>query len=61
MTTPAKGAATSIHVVTSPTIESGSGQYFVKSGPVQSSAASYDEAVQERLWAVSLKQATQKF
>ena len=51
--TPARGAATSIHVASSPELAEVTGQYFVNSRPKKSSAASYDEAVAARLWQVS--------
>ena len=54
--TPEQGAATSIHVATSTDVAAVSGKYFVKCKPARSSPLSYDEALQERLWAVSLEQ-----
>jgi NAD(P)-dependent dehydrogenase (short-subunit alcohol dehydrogenase family) len=54
--TPEQGAATSIHLASSPELEGVSGQYFAKCKPARSSAASHDEALQERLWALSLRQ-----
>lgn len=56
MITPEQGARTSIYLATSPEVEGVSGHYFVKSRAIRSSAASYDEAVQERLWKLSLEQ-----
>lgn len=58
MTTPAKGAATSVYVATAAENEGVTGKYFAKSRQMRSSGASYDEAAQERLWALSLKQAS---
>lgn len=51
-----QGAATSIYLASAPDIEGVSGRYFAKCKPVRSSAASHDEALQERLWALSLRQ-----
>lgn len=51
--TPEKGAQTSIYLASSPEVANVSGRYFIKSKPVKSSAASYDEAAQERLWELS--------
>lgn len=50
---PAKGAATSIHLASSPEVESVSGKYFADRGERRSSDASYDPAVAARLWKVS--------
>lgn len=52
---PAKGAATSIYLATSPQVEGVSGAYFIKRKAATSSALSYDEEVAERLWQVSLE------
>jgi NAD(P)-dependent dehydrogenase (short-subunit alcohol dehydrogenase family) len=57
--TPEQGAATSIHLASSPQLEGASGQYFAKCKPARSSAASHDETLQERLWALSLRQVGQ--
>lgn len=54
---PEKGAKTSIYLASSPEVEGISGRYFAKCRERRASAESYDEAVQERLWQVSLKQA----
>ena len=43
MKSPAKGAATSIHVASSPDLEQVTGQYFANSKPKRSSKRSYDE------------------
>ncbi len=51
-----EGAATSIYLASSPDVEGASGRYFAKCKPARSSAASHDEALQERLWALSLRQ-----
>lgn len=50
-----QGAATSIYLASSPDTEGTSGRYFAKCKPVRSSAASHDEALQERVWALSLR------
>jgi retinol dehydrogenase-14 len=51
--TPEQGAATSIHLASSPDLEQVSGRYFANSKPKRSSKASYDEAAAARLWQVS--------
>ncbi len=48
-----RGAQTSIYLASSPEVEGVTGQYFVKSKPARSSAASYDEAAQRHLWELS--------
>ena len=53
MTSPAKGAATSIYLASSPEVEHVTGQYFAASKPKRSSERSYDQAVAARLWTVS--------
>jgi retinol dehydrogenase 12 len=54
--TPEQGAATSIYLASSPDVEGVSGKYFAKCKSARSSAASHDEALQERLWALSATQ-----
>jgi retinol dehydrogenase-14 len=49
----AQGAATSIHVASSPDLEQVTGRYFAKSKLKRSSERSYHEAVAARLWQVS--------
>ena len=56
LTTPEKGAQTSLHVASAPELDGVTGRYFSHSKPKASSAESRDEAVQERVWALSLKQ-----
>ena len=56
LTAPEKGAETSLHVATAPELDGVTGRYFSCSRPKISSAESRDEAVQERVWALSLKQ-----
>jgi len=48
-----EGAKTSVYLASSPEVEGVTGKYFDKSKPKQSSAASYDEATQKRLWDIS--------
>lgn len=50
---PERGAQTSIYLASSPEVEGVTGRYFVKRGPAKSSAVSYDEQAQRRLWEVS--------
>jgi NAD(P)-dependent dehydrogenase (short-subunit alcohol dehydrogenase family) len=56
LTSPEKGAATSLYLASSPEVEGVTGKYFVKCKPKRSSPVSYDEALQERLWELSLQQ-----
>src|SRR5882724_4072145 len=51
--TPARGAATSIYLASSPEVEGVSGKYFVEEREARSSAESNDPAVAARLWKVS--------
>jgi NAD(P)-dependent dehydrogenase (short-subunit alcohol dehydrogenase family) len=53
---PGKGALTSLHVATAPELDGVTGRYFSDRQPKTSSRESRDEAVQERLWRVSLEQ-----
>jgi retinol dehydrogenase 14 len=53
MKTPAQGAATSIHLASSPELEGVTGRYFAGCKPKRSSKRSYDQAAAERLWQVS--------
>ena len=55
-----QGAATSVYLASSPDVEGVNGRYFAKCKPVRSSAASHDEALQERVWALSLRQIGQE-
>lgn len=50
MMTPEAGAATQIHLATSPEVEGVAGQYFDKKRAVKSSRASYDVEVRRALW-----------
>src|SRR5687767_7770693 len=53
MKTPARGAATSIHLASAPDLEEVSGRFFANSHAKMSSKRSYDQAVAARLWQVS--------
>ncbi|MCZ6648605.1 MAG: SDR family oxidoreductase [Thaumarchaeota archaeon] len=53
MSSPDKGAQTSIFLASSPDVDGASGKYFVKSKETRSSKRSYDESVGQRLWQVS--------
>jgi len=50
---PQKGAATSIHLASSPEVDGVTGEYFVNRRPRKSSKASYDTAAAARLWQIS--------
>ncbi|MHB2210380.1 SDR family oxidoreductase [Methylobacterium sp. CM6257] len=56
LTKPDKGAETSLHVASAPELDGVTGRYFSHARPKTSSAESRDEAVQERVWALSLAQ-----
>jgi NAD(P)-dependent dehydrogenase (short-subunit alcohol dehydrogenase family) len=56
LSSPDKGAETSLHVATAPELDGVTGRYFSHRRPKPSSAESRDEAVQERVWALSLRQ-----
>jgi NAD(P)-dependent dehydrogenase (short-subunit alcohol dehydrogenase family) len=56
MKSPARGAATSIHVASAPALEQVTGRYFANSKPRRSSERSHDEVVAARLWQVSIDQ-----
>ncbi|MBX3015158.1 MAG: SDR family oxidoreductase [Caldilineaceae bacterium] len=49
----AEGAKTMIYLATDPTVATETGKYFVKSKAIQAAPAAYDQAVAQRLWAVS--------
>ena len=55
MSTPEKGAETSIYLASSPEVEGVSEKYFSKKKERQSSKESHDEVVSQRLWEVSAK------
>ena len=50
---PARGAATSIHLASAPDLEQVTGRYFADSKPKKSSPRSYDQSAATRLWKVS--------
>ena len=53
MKAPARGAAMSIYLASSPDLEHVTGLYFANGRPKRTSERSYDEAVASRLWQVS--------
>jgi retinol dehydrogenase 14 len=53
MKDPAKGAATSIHLASSPALDTVTGRFFANSKPKKSSTRSYDQAAAGRLWQIS--------
>jgi NAD(P)-dependent dehydrogenase (short-subunit alcohol dehydrogenase family) len=53
MKTPARGAATPIHLASAPELARVTGRYFANRKPKQSAKASYNEAAAARLWRVS--------
>ena len=53
MKTPAQGAATSIHLASSPDVQGITGRYFANSKPKASNKSSYDTEAANRLWQVS--------
>jgi NAD(P)-dependent dehydrogenase (short-subunit alcohol dehydrogenase family) len=52
---PQKGAETSIYLASSPDVQGVTGKYFDSKKETASHALSYDEALQEKLWAVTAK------
>lgn len=50
---PRQGAETSVYLATAPEVEGITGRYFADKQQKDSAEASYDEAIQERLWQVS--------
>jgi NAD(P)-dependent dehydrogenase (short-subunit alcohol dehydrogenase family) len=48
-----KGAETTIYLASSPAVADVTGRYFEKKKAVKASSLAYDEAAQERLWAIS--------
>jgi len=52
MKSPARGAATSIHLASAPDLQRVTGRYFANSKPTRSSKHGFDEAVGARLWQV---------
>jgi hypothetical protein len=55
MKSPAQGAETSIYLASSPEVEGITGQYFVNKKIAQSSPASHDPQLAQRLWEASEK------
>jgi len=53
MKSPSRGAATSVHLTTSPELERVTGRFFSGRRTKRSSKRSYDEAAAARLWRVS--------
>jgi NAD(P)-dependent dehydrogenase (short-subunit alcohol dehydrogenase family) len=53
MKTPARGAATSIYLASSPDVEGVTGRYFANRRPKTSNRSSYDTAAAARLWRAS--------
>jgi NAD(P)-dependent dehydrogenase (short-subunit alcohol dehydrogenase family) len=53
MKSPARGAATSIHLASAPDVEGVTGRFFANARVKRSSMHSYDEATAARLWQVS--------
>lgn len=53
---PSEGAATSLFLAASPAVEGVSGRYFSRSAQTPSSPYSQNQAVQERVWEISLRQ-----
>jgi NAD(P)-dependent dehydrogenase (short-subunit alcohol dehydrogenase family) len=53
--TPAAGAATSLHLATSPEVEGVTGRYFASCREAHSSRASHDEEAAVRLWELSAR------
>jgi NAD(P)-dependent dehydrogenase (short-subunit alcohol dehydrogenase family) len=56
---PEQGAATSVYLASAPEVASVTGKYFDNQKEKRSSVASYDEAAQRRLWALSEQQVRQ--
>ncbi len=55
MKSPARGAATSIHLASAPGLDEVTGRYFANRATKRSSRLSYDTAVADRLWRVSAR------
>ncbi len=51
---PERGARTALYLATSPAVAGVSGTYFNKGKEARSVPISYDEALQERMWAISM-------
>jgi NAD(P)-dependent dehydrogenase (short-subunit alcohol dehydrogenase family) len=48
-----EGARTSVYLASDPAVAAVTGEYFVRRQPARSAHATYDEALQERLWSLS--------
>ncbi|HEX9290423.1 MAG TPA: short-chain dehydrogenase, partial [Anaeromyxobacteraceae bacterium] len=55
LTSPEKGARTTLHVATAPELAGVSGRYFKRSREARPSAAALDAGSQARLWDVSAR------
>lgn len=53
LSTPEKGARTTVHLATSPNLENVNGQYFQGKHPSKASAAAHDDESAKKLWEVS--------
>lgn len=53
--TPEQGAATSVHVATSPQLDGVTGRYFIDSKEARPASVANDRALAERLWAYSIE------
>lgn len=56
MLSEAQGARTSLHAAVAPELEGVSGRYFIRCRDTPSSRRSRDQALQERVWGLSLRQ-----
>lgn len=54
MLSPEKGARTTVYLAASPDVDGVTGKYFDKCEPVETTPISRDEALQEKLWSVSV-------
>lgn len=55
MRTPEQGAATAVHLASSPDVEGATGEYFIDDRPVAPSAAALDDDAARRLWETSAR------
>jgi retinol dehydrogenase-14 len=53
MKSPARGAATSIHLASAPGLDRVTGRFFAGRAPKRSARRSYDETTAARLWQIS--------
>ena len=54
MLSPEQGARTTVYLATSPDVEGVTGKYFDKCKPAKTTALSYDQTLQEKLWSESV-------